>query len=291
MKIFDLHIGLSDFELSGKTLPNQFNFDEAKKGGLDIFLGMMCPTDPDKNIITKHLALYEKFQEEKLLKIVRDKKRLSTDGLKTILGIEGVYFIKNSNDLPFLKKLINNGIRIVCPQWNLKNNLFTKNKLNKLGKEFLSLCEKEKITIDLAHANPTEFNELIDNFGGRIINSHTAYAEVFSHKRNIGKEQAKTIIQRNGLIGLCFVGEFLGGNKLENVSRHIFKLLDDFGENNICIGSDFDGMEKTDLIENLEDVSKYNILIKYLLNKGMPKKTLGKIFHENAFNFFLLQLG
>ena len=54
-------------------------------------------------------------------------------------------------------------------------------------------------------------------------------------------------------------------------------------ENNIAIGSDFDG---ADMLPELSDISKVPDLYTYLENRGISAETLKKIFYENAQNYF-----
>src|SRR5579872_3407020 len=95
MKIFDLHIGVSDFvletqsgvskkmPLQGYTLPNQFDIIRAKEGQLEIFLAMICPVIFSNgqavlpadivSEIQKHIDVYKNLEEDGLLRIVKRK--------------------------------------------------------------------------------------------------------------------------------------------------------------------------------------------------------------------------
>jgi len=293
MKVFDVHIGVSDgIILTGKDVniknypngifPSQFDFVRAKEGELSQFCGMICPIvfngtkftlplDAKKEIL-KHLKIYKSLQRSKLFNI--------------ILGLEGIYFLKNDEDLLFMNSIIKQGIRIIGPMWNFENNLFYHKKLTPLGKKLLYLCEKNDIILDLAHSESSVFQILVDNYRGRIINSHTNCMEIFPHKRNSSLHQLSQIVKRRGIIGLSFVGEFLGGNSMECILKTITFFNNNFGDDNLCIGSDFDGMEKSDLVNELEDVSKYQNLAKYLKKNGVPQKTIRKVFFTNANKFF-----
>lgn len=307
MTIFDLHIGVSDAVvvmkrncfIEGKPIgkfPNQFDFIRAKKSELDIFLGMMCPIvmKDDKfelpkgrfEEVNKHLNTYLKMEKKKKIVIVRNNDDLNKKKLKVILGIEGAYFIKSEKDLFLCKRLFNQGIKIIGPLWNFPSSLFSSNKLNTLGKKFLDICNKHNVILDLAHVENTVFWELFNSYPGKIIDSHTCYKKVYDHRRNISNKQAKAIVDRNGLIGLCFIGEFLGDNTLDKVYNHLISLIEDLGEDNICIGSDFDGMSENDLVQGLEDITCYENLFKYLLKRGLSEKTLQKFLFSNASDFF-----
>lgn len=307
MKIFDLHIGASDSVIiTGKNclaksivktkFPNQFDIKRAHIGGLDIFMGAMCcviEKNNDlvlpKNIkreITKHIKIYTDLEKNKAIQIVHKKDDLLRQNIKTILGLEGIYFLREKNDLSYLEKIIDQGVKVIGPTWNIRSNFMSKTKVNDLGKAFLQICEKRKIIIDLAHSEENYFDIILNNFSGVVFSSHTGYMKIYRHRRNSTKNQLSKIIKRGGIIGLYFIGPFLGGNKIENFYAHLNQILADFGDMNVAIGGDFDGMTYEHVISGLEDVSCYPNLIEYLLKKGIKEKTIERIFYKNAFNFF-----
>jgi microsomal dipeptidase-like Zn-dependent dipeptidase len=54
----------------------------------------------------------------------------------------------------------------------------------------------------------------------------------------------------------------------------------------LAIGSDFDGMEDTDLIKDLEDVSKYQNLVNAFQELGLNNEEIEKVLFTNAGEFF-----
>lgn len=86
------------------------------------------------------------------------------------------------------------------------------------------------------------------------------------------------------MIGVCFYPEFLGTKyAFEGVWRHINHLLNLGFQNNICIGSDFDG---ANMSPELDGVDKIRDLYAFLAARGIDGVTLDKIFFLNAENFF-----
>lgn len=307
MKIFDIHIGVSDSvrvtaknpmikgSVGGK-LPNQFDVVRAKKGELDIFCGMMCPVvlkngkfaQPEKlkSEINEHIKIYEKLHDLKKVTIIKRKNDFTKIGPKIILGLEGMYFLNSDDDLRFLEEIINRGVKIIGPMWNFKNNLFDKKKSRQLVKDFFSICKKNGVIIDLAHSEDNIFVEILDNFDGRVIDSHTNLFSLNRNKRNIRTNEIGWVIQRKGIVGLTFVGEFIGGNRIEDVYRQFETFIKKFGDRNIAIGSDFDGMDNSDLVVNLTDVSEYNNLLKLFVKDKMPISSIKNLAYKNALIFF-----
>jgi microsomal dipeptidase-like Zn-dependent dipeptidase len=307
MKVFDLHIGLSDAILQLKkdptiegmpegSFPNQFDFVRAEKGNLDTFCGMICPIELDghKGEIRKHIQVFKKLEESGQLEIFSNFKELGVGSqeladsrkLKAILGLEGVYFVNDDSDLEFLDELIEQGIRIIGLKWNLGSKLFPENKLTSLGNQFLQLCEEKRIIVDLAHSEADLIGEILSNFNGAIINSHTCMFAIHETPRNIRDEFIQEIVNRKGLVGINFVGEFIGGNTINQLMKHFEYFINKFGIDNLAIGSDFDGMEDTDLIKDLEDVSKYQNLVNAFQELGLNNEEIEKVLFTNAGEFF-----
>ncbi len=297
MRVFDLHIGYSDSEIvSLPDAPKQFDCLLAQQGGVEVFCGMMCPVvyengafalpSDSKSEVQKHIQIYEDLMKEGRLSIVYSRNDLKKKGLKVILGLEGAYFIRSEKDLEFLQESIDRGIRIIGPRWNFESTLFPGNTMTSLGEKFLKLCSIHNIVIDLAHSENSIFNLVCNIYHGPIIDSHTNLYSIRSHPRNIKSDQMSVIVKRGGLIGISFVGEFLGGNRLFNVFQNIKTFLDTFGDENLAIGSDFCGMDQSDVVNQLEDASKYNSLQTFLLKNGIGKQTVEKLLYNNADKFF-----
>ncbi len=309
MKIFDIHIGLSDAAtqlqkdptvLGEPTadFPNQFDYIRAKEGSLKIFCSLICPVELNGHDITlpadqkaeinKHLKFFKEQEEKGNLAIVKTSSNLqNTNRLETILGLEGVYFMHEESDISYLKLLIDSGVRIIGPKWNFANSLFNKkNMLTTIGKEFLKVCFENKIIIDLAHSESDIIEAVLTEYQGLVIDSHTCCFEVFEHKRNIQDSHIKEIINRKGIVGLNFISHFVGGNNLKDLQKHFDHFISNFGLDNLAIGSDFDGMDKSDLITDLEDVSKYENLRIIFNNLGLTGKQQEKILFSNAMKFF-----
>ncbi len=164
--------------------------------------------------------------------------------------------------------------------YGVNYNFPIKNEGLKIAKKL----NEKGVFIDTAHLSKKGVLSLIDN-GVKVINSHTAFSEIFNHKRNIDSETISAIINSGGIIGFTFVGYFLGGNKdLESVLKHLDYFIQKFGYKNLCLGTDFYG---SDLfckgIKNYNDLKK---LEKKMLLYGYNKSVIDCIFYKNAQSFF-----
>ncbi|MCQ2440970.1 MAG: dipeptidase, partial [Clostridia bacterium] len=179
------------------------------------------------------------------------------------------------------------GITALTLTWNGENFLgggaFSDAPLTDLGVSVIKRLNKNKMACDLSHINRKGFYKAIE-IADYPFASHSCCNSVFLHKRNLYDEQLKLIAEKNGVIGICFYPAFLGGeNVFQKIYENIYNMLSLDLENNISIGSDFDG---ADMSGELKDVSYVPKLYKYLSQRGINKNILSKIFYKNADNFF-----
>jgi membrane dipeptidase len=151
------------------------------------------------------------------------------------------------------------------------------------GAELISGLNAKGIAVDTAHLNRKSFFEAAER-AERVLCSHTCRDEIFTHKRNLTKEQISVIVQKGGIVGVAAVEQFLGGGR-DMFIRHIDGIVQDFGVNAAAIGTDFNG---TDEIDGIENYDKILSLRADFLKLGYTDADADAIFYKNACNFFKL---
>lgn len=203
----------------------------------------------------------------------------------------GIFTLENGSSLlgseEVLEEFVDLGVKAFTLTWNGENNLasgaFAEGGIKPLGKKIIKKANRLGLPLDLSHLNREGFMQAVEMADNPFV-SHTAYFEAFAHKRNVCTDMVRRIALKNGVVGICFYPEFLGsGNVFENFYRHIFMLLENGFEDNICIGSDFDG---ADMDEMLNSPQKAAQLYEYLKERGIEGRILDKIFFLNAERFF-----
>jgi membrane dipeptidase len=103
-------------------------------------------------------------------------------------------------------------------------------EMNKLG-----------MLIDTSHINSRGLEEVIEASKKPIYMSHTSSRNLVDHPRNITDQQAKEIAQKGGVIGVCFLPQFLANNdaSLKDVLDHIDHFIDLVGSEHVGLGPDF----------------------------------------------------
>lgn len=221
-----------------------------------------------------------------IIKDIKTKLKTAPENLTPLFAVEGGAVIENRVDrLEILKK---DGIKLFTLTWNGENRIAggckTDKGLTDFGDTVIEELNRLKIGCDLSHLNRKSFYSAIE-YAEFPLATHSNCYEICSHPRNLTLEQIKLIAQKNGIIGITFYPEFLGDNIFDKIYQNIFLLCDKGFENNIAIGSDFDGGKMS---ESLDKTSKIPSLYGFLEEKGLKKQILDKIFYKNAHKFIAM---
>lgn len=223
-------------------------------------------------------SLYKKMMDDFREKIAERPKNLTP-----LFAVEGGALLEN--DVDRLYDLKTDGIKFLTLTWNGENAIAGGIKSDKglttFGRKVINTMNSLNIACDLSHLNDKSFFEVLEQSRFPIA-THSNCRALFNHQRNLTDEQIKLLAEKNGIIGLCFYPEFSSRDIFKGIYENIFHLCDKGYENNIAIGSDFDGAEMNDKLCNIGQIPE---LYGYLSEKGLKKSLLDKIFYENAYNF------
>ena len=205
--------------------------------------------------------------------------------LTPVLTVEGCLFARN--DLSIVETMFNDGIRASTLTHNAENRCaggaHSDAGLKDFGKDVIKEFNKFDITVDLAHLNKKSYYPALE-LANRPIVTHTCLERFNKHPRNVDDDQIKALVEKKGILGICYYPLFLGqGDVFENIYKNVYHVLELGFEDYLSIGSDFDGAS---MDENLCDISAVPSLYKYLEDKNINKEILDKIFFCNAYNFF-----
>lgn len=217
-----------------------------------------------------------------ILKDFKEKIKSKPDNLTPYFSVEGGAVIEDNIDR--LYELKRDGICALTLTWNGENRIAGGSKTDKVltdfGKRVIKELNSLNMQCDLSHLNEQSFYSAIE-LADFPIATHSNCKSAFDCPRNLSDNQLKLIAEKGGLVGLCFYPEFLGGDVFEKLYENIYHLLELGMENNIALGSDFDG---ADMAEGLCDITKIPFLYEKLKEKGINETVLDKIFYKNAEN-------
>jgi len=206
-----------------------------------------------------------------------------------ILAVENASVL--AGDIACLEKLWTDGVRIITLTWNGVNELGCgavsgeTAGLTAFGKDILKEMARLGVAADVSHLNRAGFFDVARS-EAPMIASHSNAAAVWAHPRSLEDDQIKALIEREGLMGLCFCRDFLGKGEdsgREAFLRHLLHVLELGGEHILAIGSDFDGAP---VHPELEGIGQIEPLHRYLAGQGIDEETLDNIFYRNADRFF-----
>ncbi|NGP44061.1 membrane dipeptidase [Bacillaceae bacterium SIJ1] len=217
-----------------------------------------------------------------------DLAQLQTGDIGAFLTLEGCDAIGQS--LTRLQTLIQLGVRSVGLTWNFANAVADgvgeprAAGLTLFGREVVHHLNQEKCWIDVSHLAEPGFWEVMER-GDVVWASHCNARALADHPRNLSDEQIKALFQKDGVIGVNFVPDFLRTDQratINDVLRHIDHMLNLGGEDHVMIGSDFDGIdEKTIGLETYDGMRA----LKDQFQKHWGKDLVEKLMHRNAHRF------
>lgn len=303
MELFDLHcdtlVRLGDLKsdlYSQRTAFSLRNFGSFKR--LCQTMAVFIPDHIRGEDAMGYFNTYQQYFQE-LLKRHRDIAEQAVDGNSVekitkggkcalILSVESGAVL--NGNLDNINCLADGGVRMMTLTWNGENELGsghdTDKGLTSFGKEAVREMEAHGIAVDVSHINDRGFEDVCDIAKKPFIATHSNLRSVCGHKRNLTENQFKEIVRRDGLVGLNLYHKFLSEDGIGDVNdmfRHVYRMLELGGENVIACGGDLDG---ADVDASLNAPDKFAATAEHLLRENISQKVVNKIYFQNALNFF-----
>ena len=236
----------------------QLDLHRMEQGGLDaqVFAIWMPPSSPEpQSLVGELVSLFEReildaTPELELARTADDVLRIRVEGKRAaILGLEGAVAL--DGDVDFMRALHARGVRYAALTWNESNPFGDGAKGNKhggateLGLALVKLLNELRVIVDVSHAAPTTFWDVITASERPVIASHSNAAAICDHARNLDDVQLWAIAESGGVVGLNFHSRFLtcrrGAASMKHVLAHATHLREVIGAEHMALGSDFDG--------------------------------------------------
>lgn len=199
------------------------------------------------------------------------------------LSIEGAELI--GCDPARLDEVAGEGVVAINLTWNHANALSGSSRdmpeqgLTPLGRQFVARMEDLHILVDVSHLSEAGFWDVMEQARRPILASHSNAKFVCDHTRNLTDGQITAIIENQGVIGLNFFQDFVGGSlDLDAVRAHLDHILDLGGADCAALGGDWDGC---DTIEVLPRVDCLDRLYEHLLRHGYQETLIQDLFYNN----------
>lgn len=195
-----------------------------------------------------------------------------------------------NGDLSRIQTLAEQGVCCMTLVWNgdyeIGSGHATQKGLTQFGKSVIPELEKHGILIDVSHLNDVGFSDLLAVAKKPFVATHSNARSVCAHKRNLTDDMIREMVRRDCLIGLNYYVNFLSDDgtvdSLDCLYRHILHFFALGAQNNLALGSDFDGADVPDC---LNTPTKAAGIYDYLLSRGMSRELAQGILYRNALNF------
>ncbi len=193
----------------------------------------------------------------------------------------------------YLRMLYKLGFRLITLTWNGENELgqgavgSAGKGLTSFGKAVVSEMNRLGMVVDVSHLSEKGFWDVLETTKKPIVASHSNAKAICKHPRNLTDDQIRALIHFDGCMGINFFTEFLTGTEeavIPDVIRHIEHILSLGGENNLGLGTDFDGI--TTAPKGLENAGKLSALFDTLSRLGYSDELLKKIAYKNFAEVF-----
>jgi membrane dipeptidase len=259
----------SDVERGGATS----SFPDLVKGNVRIVFGTMWVNPCGSPFSSKpcysnseeahaqaraQLDYYKKLEQQGVIKIIRTKTDLenvansSDQRTGIVILMEGADPIRTPSEV---EEWFNYGLRIIGPAWGATRycgGTKAPGPLTDEGHELLKEMERCGVILDCTHFSEQSYFEALDDFGGKVIASHSNCRIYCSTDRHLSDEMIRKLTSKGGVIGTVLYNGFLDGdwNKgdpksgvtLSQVVKNIVHVCEVSGsKDHSGIGSDFDG--------------------------------------------------
>jgi membrane dipeptidase len=184
------------------------------------------------------------------------------------------------------------GARLITLTWNGENELGggagTDIGLKPFGRRAVAEMERLGIAVDASHLSDKAFWDLCDIARKPFVASHSNARAVCGHRRNLTDSMFAEIARRGGIAGICFHKGFIredsADGAIDDLLRHVHHFLELGGEDALALGSDFDGCDTPDYLQ--DGISRFDYLAESLERSGIPPQTVDKILFQNANRYF-----
>jgi membrane dipeptidase len=166
--------------------------------------------------------------------------------LGLLLALEGVEPF--GYDVHTAEIFVELGLRMASLTWNRRNPFADgvaedeDGGLSRLGRELVDRLVELGVVLDLAHASPRTFADVLEHSGeAPVLVSHAACRAVHDHPRNLSDDQLRVLAWRGGLLGMMLLPLVVGLDRptIDGAIDHLEHAVEVMGVEHVALGGDF----------------------------------------------------
>jgi microsomal dipeptidase-like Zn-dependent dipeptidase len=227
---------------------------------------------PDRFRVLRSAAELNRFAGERATKPER---------VAGLLAIEGMHALEG--DLDNIDVLFAAGYRMMGLTHFFDNEIggsahgLSKEGLTDLGRQAVARMQERGIVVDLAHASPKMFDDVIAMTTKPVVVSHGGVKGTCDNVRNLSDDQLRAVAATGGVVGIGYWDAAICDVSMNGVVKAIRHAISVAGVDHVGLGSDFDGATTTPF-----DTSDLPHLTQALLDAGVPVAQIRKVMGDNV---------
>ena len=271
--------------------------ENLKKGGTAIqFLAAWSDTKLRVPPLEQVMIMIDRYHtlHQKHPAFVPFTKAFTPDSGKiaTVLTVEGAEGLGASPSI--LRDWYRLGVRAMTFTWNSDNELAgaaegkRKRGLSEAGREILKEMNRLGIAFDVSHLSDAGVEDALRLSEQPIFASHSNCRALMNAPRCLEDDYIREIAKRGGVVGINFYGPQLcksGSASIADIVKHICRVVTLGGIGAVCIGSDFDGMQRYP--KDLRNPSDLPALYDALLREGFTPEQVDRIAYRNLRDYIV----
>lgn len=151
------------------------------------------------------------------------------------------------------------------------------------GAELVAACRDQGLVVDLTHASPALFWDVLAGQGALVAVTHTACRALREHPRNLSDLQILALARFGGVMGLVFNPELIApgadGAAIADLVAHVERVRALGALDALALGTDFGGIRPP---SGLPDVAALPAFTRALLEAGLPPAEIEGVLGGNA---------
>jgi membrane dipeptidase len=193
-----------------------------------------------------HAAVREQPERVVAVRTTGDLDAVEQEGkLGLVLALEGVEPF--GYDLHTAEVFWELGLRMASLTWNRRNPFADGaaedggGGLSRLGRELVGRLVELGVVLDLAHASPQTFADVLADTDTPVVVSHAACRAVHDHPRNLTDDQLRALAERGGLLGMMLLPLVVDLDRptIDRAIDHLEHAVEVMGVERVGLGGDF----------------------------------------------------